>query len=367
MRGTEILDHFRSMGITPVSVHHRGRDVVLLKYDYDPGIDSVIKDHKGQWTRTHGCRYVPRHKPLLERLIKALARIKGKDVERSETKKLVELLELKGYSRNTIRSYRNAFSLFLDHIYPDEVVAIEKKRIEDFLLYLFRVRKYSETAIHTMINAIKFYLEHVLKKPKEFYDIPRPQRPLQLPKVLSEQEIGRLFNAVRSRKHKAILFLAYSAGLRVSEVVQLRICDIDSDRMQIFVQRSKGKKDRYVPLSPVVLDVLREYFRGCRIRPQVYLFEGAIPGQPYSSRSAQKIFQVARRDAGISKEVGFHALRHSYATHILEKGIDIRYIRDLLGHFNIATTERYLHVKREQLITIESPLDALWKSGKLKW
>jgi integrase/recombinase XerD len=367
MHGIEIRDHFMDMGITPVTVHHRGLDVVLLRYNDDPGLDSLVKQFKGQWTRTHGCRYVPRHKPLLERLLRAIARMRGKDIERHETKEMVALLELKGYSSNTIRNYRNAFSLFLDHIYPDDVACIERKRIEDFLLFLFRVRKYSETAIHTMINAIKFYLEHVIKKPKEFYDIPRPQRPLQLPKVLSEQEIGRLFNAVRSRKHKAILFLAYSAGLRVSEVVQLRLCDIDSDRMQIFVQRAKGKKDRYVPLSLVVLDVLRQYLRGCMVRPLVYLFEGAIPGQPYSTRSAQKIFQVARKDAGITKEVSFHALRHSYATHILEKGIDIRYIRDLLGHFNITTTERYLHVKREQLVTIESPLDALWKSGKLKW
>ena len=367
MHGEEMRSHFMSMGIIPTSVNHRGRDVVLLTHAYDPALVSVLKDHQGQWSQTHKCWYVPRSKLLLERLLKALARHKEKDIERDEIKKMVELLELKGYSRNTIRSYRNAFSLFLDHIYPAVPEGIEKKQIEGFLLFLLRKRKYSETAVHTMINAIKFYLEHVTRKPKEFYDIPRPQRPMQLPKVLSEEEIGRLFNAVRSRKHKAILFLAYSAGLRVSEVVQLRLCDIDSDRMLIFVQRSKGKKDRYVPLSPVVLDVLRAYIGNYRLRPKVYLFEGLIPGQPYSVRSAQKIFQVARKAAGISKEVSFHVLRHSYATHILEKGIDIRYIKELLGHFNIATTERYLHVKREQLITIESPIDALWKSGKLKW
>ena len=200
------------------------------------------------------------------------------------------------------------------------------------------------------------------------FDIPRPKRPQQLPNVLGEREIARLFNAVTNKKHKAILFTAYSAGLRVSEVVNLKLKDIDSDRMQLFIERSKGKKDRYVNLSPVLLDILRQYIQLCTPRPKVYLFEGqGLPGTIYSARTAQKVFQLAREKAGIKKDVSFHSLRHSFATHVLEKGIDIRYIKEILGHFNIKTTERYLHVKREQLINITSPLDDIWKKGSIEW
>ncbi len=161
-------------------------------------------------------------------------------------------------------------------------------------------------------------------------------------------------------KHKAILLAAFSCGLRVSETVRLKLSDIDSDRMQVFVERSKGKKDRYVMLSPLLLDILGAYIRLHVPRPKTYLFEGIVPGVPYSVRSAQEVFQHARKRAGIHKAVSFHSLRHSFATHLLEKGIDIRYIKDLLGHFSIKTTERYLHVAKEKLIFIASPLDYLF-------
>lgn len=137
--------------------------------------------------------------------------------------------------------------------------------------------------------------------------------------------------------------------------------------MQLFIEKAKGKKDLYVSLSPVLLDVLRNYIKLSRPRPSVYLFEGqGEPGTMYSTRTAS-VFQLAREKAGIKKEVSFHSLRHSFATHVLEKGIDIRYIKDILGHFSIKTTERYLHVKREQLVNIPSPLDDIWKKGALEW
>jgi len=169
-----------------------------------------------------------------------------------------------------------------------------------------------------------------------------------------------MFAAIKNRKHKAILFTAYSAGLRVSEVVHLRVQDIDSKRMQIFVQRAKGKKDRVVNLSVLVLDVLRQYVQLQQPRPTHYLFTDPGGQEPYSERSAQKIFQNARQAAGIRKEVTFHSLRHSFATHLLEKGIDVKYINELLGHFDIRTTERYLHVSKERLVNIISPLDSLY-------
>lgn len=160
---------------------------------------------------------------------------------------------------------------------------------------------------------------------------------------------------------------AYSAGLRVSEIVKLKISDIDSGRMQILVQQAKGKKDRYVGLSPVVLDLLRNYISTQVPKPKVFLFESEQTQTAYPTRTVQKIFTAAKARAGIQKEVGIHSLRHSFATHLLDKGTDIRYMEDLLGHFDIRTTERYLHVSKKSLVNIVSPFDDLWNSGKIEW
>jgi len=207
----------------------------------------------------------------------------------------------------------------------------------------------------------------VLGKEKFFWEIPRPKKPLLLPKVLGENELGKLFSALANVKHKAILFTAYSAGLRVSEVAALKIKDVDSDRMQILVARAKGKKDRYVTLSLVLLDILRSYIKKYKPKPAVYLFESEQTGTAYPTRTIQRIFQLAKEKAGIKKEVGIHSLRHSFATHLLEKGTDIKYIKDILGHFDIKTTERYLHVSKKELVNIVSPLDDLWRKGKIDW
>ena len=164
-----------------------------------------------------------------------------------------------------------------------------------------------------------------------------------------------------------MLFTAYSAGLRVSEIVNLKIADIDSGRMQILIERGKGKKDRYVNLSPILLDILREYMTKYKPRPRVYLFESDSTRGAYPTRTVQQIFSNAKNKAGIKKELGIHSLRHSFATHLLDKGTDIKYIKDLLGHFSIKTTERYLHVSKQQLVNIISPFDDLWGKQKIDW
>ena len=276
-------------------------------------------------------------------------------------------LQLKSYSPSTLKTYSNEFFQLLKLLGNVAVSDLTVEQIRKYILYCIQKEGLHEFTIHSRINAIKFYFEKCLARERMFIDIPRPKKPLQLPKVLGEQELSRLFNALSCKKHKALLFTAYSAGLRVSEVVHLELKHIDSDRMQILIQRAKGKKDRYVGLSPVLLDILRAYVKGCKTRPRQYLFEGAVPGQPYEVRTAQKVFQIARAKAGIRKEVSFHCLRHSFATHLLEKGIDIRYIKDLLGHFDIRTTERYLHVRKEHLVNIISPLDEVWKKGGIEW
>ncbi len=270
-------------------------------------------------------------------------------------------LQLKAYSSSTIKTYLNELSVFFSILGGADASAMKISRVKDYLLYCINVLQLKENTIHSRLNALKFFYEKVLGKEKFFVDIPRPKKHLQLPKVLGESELRRLFAAPVNLKHKAILFVAYSAGLRVSEVINLRLQDIDRERKQLFVHCSKGKKDRYVNLSVLVLDVLEQYYKMAKQRPVNFLFEGLEPGKPYTTRSAQTIFSKAKEKAGIAKTLSFHSLRHSFATHLLEKGVDSMYIRDILGHFDIKTTERYLHVRKEMLINISSPIDDLYK------
>ena len=189
-----------------------------------------------------------------------------------------------------------------------------------------------------------------------FTDIPRPRKKSILPKVIGKMDIAKLFARVENPKHLLMLKLCYGMGLRVSEIVNLKITDIDSGRMLVHIESAKGKKDRYVTLPSSVLDDLRNYYR--TYRPKKYLFEGQYGGQ-YAIRSAQAMFRNAMQKAKINKSVGIHGLRHSYATHLLECGTDMYFIQQLLGHNNIKTTEIYAKVSNRQLGNVKSPLDDL--------
>ena len=276
-------------------------------------------------------------------------------------------LTLKAYSESTIRTYLNEVSQLLRVLGNIPADQLGQEHLKRYLVYCLEKLGLKENTLHSRINALKFYYEQVLGREKFFWEVPRPKKPILLPKVLGEDELARLFNALSNLKHKAMLFTAYSAGLRVSEIAALQIKHIDSGRMQILVANAKGKKDRYVNLSPVLLDVLRSYVKMYKPGPKKYLFESELTRTAYPTRTIQRIYQLAKIRARISKDVGIHSLRHSFATHLLERGTDIRYIKELLGHFNIKTTERYLHVAKEKIVNIVSPLDDLWRSGKIKW
>lgn len=276
-------------------------------------------------------------------------------------------LILKAYSKSTMKTYLNEMHQFLYRLGNIAADELKPEHLKKYLVFCFEKLKLSENTLHSRINALKFYYEQVLHRDRFFWEIPRPKKPLQLPKLLNENELSRLFNALTNKKHKAMLFTAYSAGLRVSEIVALKLVHIDSERMQILVENAKGKKDRYVNLSPMVLDILRAYIKQYSPRPKIYLFESEQTGDAYPTRTAQQIFSNAKNAAGIQKDVGIHSLRHSFATHLLDRGTDIRYIKDLLGHFDIRTTERYLHVSKHQLVNIISPLDELFKRNQIDW
>jgi site-specific recombinase XerD len=217
-------------------------------------------------------------------------------------------------------------------------------------------RKVSSSTQNTAINAIKFYYERVLGGKRRFYALDRPNTEKTLPTVLSTEEIAAIMKATQNLKHKAILMLIYSGGLRISEATNLKISDIDSARMQIRIAQSKGNKDRYTLLSHKTLQVLREYAK--QYHPKDYLFEGA-EGGPYSTRSIQEFFKEVCQRAGIKKRVTVHTLRHSFATHLLENGTDLRYIQALLGHESSKTTEMYTHVTTKGFFAIKNPLDNL--------
>jgi site-specific recombinase XerD len=267
-----------------------------------------------------------------------------------------ETLQLKAYSASTIRTYRNEFAQLLYVLKDKDVNGLDAAKLRSYFLYCINTLRLSENTLHSRINAVKFYFEQVLKRERIFVEIPRPKKPSILPKVIHAQDIKKLFEATANLKHNTMLKLCYGMGLRVSEIVNLKITDIDSKNGQVFVQRAKGKKDRYANLPESILLQLRNYYRA--YRPKKYLFEGQYGGQ-YSKRSAQQVFKNSLRRANINKEIGIHGLRHSFATHLLENGTDIRFIQELLGHNDIKTTLRYTQVSQQSLKKVKSPLDNL--------
>jgi site-specific recombinase XerD len=278
-------------------------------------------------------------------------------INQAALKRMHELLLLKSYSPNTIRTYCTEFSQLLYLLKRTPVDSLTPKRLRSYFLYCTTQLKLSEHLMHSRMNAIKFYFEQVLHHDKIFFcEIPRPQKKSSLPKVMSRADIAKIFAQINNPKHLLMLKLCYGMGLRVSEIVKLKITDVDSRRMLVHIEAAKGKKDRYVTLPSSILDDLRSYYR--TYRPKKYLFEGQNGGQ-YAIRSVQAVFKSAMQKAKINKAVGIHGLRHSYATHLLERGTDMAFIQRLLGHKDIKTTAIYAKVSNRQLGKIKSPLDDL--------
>jgi integrase/recombinase XerD len=271
------------------------------------------------------------------------------------------VLHLKGYSASTIKTYSNEVAQYFNELKMHDASKIDVKRVVGYLEYCLVEKKLSEATLHSRLNALKFLYEQVLQYEHFFWQVPRPKKHLQLPKVISEETILRGLMSVGNSKHRAILVTAYSAGLRVSEIINLKVVDVNKHRMELFIERAKGKKDRIVPLAESTLLVLRAYYQ--EYRPKHWLFEGGAEGEQYTARSAQIVFKHAFERLGLPKSVSFHNLRHSYATHLLEHGTDIKYIQELLGHNDIKTTLRYTHVSKKQLRKIESPLDKILRTA----
>lgn len=268
-------------------------------------------------------------------------------------------LRNKRYSANTIKSYTDALHVFFRFTKDKELKSITNSDLIDFNTNYILSKNLSVSYQNQVINAIRLFFEKIEDRQLNLEKLERPKKGKHLPEIFSQDEIHRLFEASENIKHRTLLMLIYSAGLRRGEVLNLKPKDIDSQRMVIHVHGGKGNKDRIVPLSQVILEQLRAYYKS--YRPKVYLFEGQQGGQ-YSARSIQLVFVQAKDKAGIKKKSSLHTLRHSYATHLLESGVNLRYIQELLGHSSPKTTQIYTHVTSEGIRRVESPLDRMYKN-----
>jgi site-specific recombinase XerD len=270
--------------------------------------------------------------------------------------KMVNVLLAVNYSTATMRTYCNTFMQFIKFFDCKDPNEISQNEIIEFLGSLM-AKGLSASTGHSMVNAIQFYYEMVLQKKDYKFKFPRPKKEKKLPTVLTMDECLTIFNVVDNPKHKLLLLIGYGAGLRVSEIVNLKWSDILFAEHKIHIKNAKGMKDRMVmlPYSIVkTLEIYKQTYNG-----KNYVFEGQFAGEPYSTRSAQIVMKQALQKTGLDKKATMHTLRHSFATHLLENGTDIRYIQQFLGHASIKTTTIYTHLTNNAIDKIESPLDKL--------
>jgi|tagenome__1003787_1003787.scaffolds.fasta_scaffold20915292_2 integrase/recombinase XerD len=270
--------------------------------------------------------------------------------------RLEEELRLRGYSEVTRRIYVRAVRKFVE-FHGRSPQRLGAEEIRSYLLHLTTEKQWSRSGVDQAICALKFFYTQVLERPFEVSKVHYPKRKKKLPVFLSEEEVLRLLSSASNLKHQALLMTLYASGLRLSEALGLQPTDIDSSMMRIHVREGKGGKERYTVLSARLLETLRSYFR--QYRPQRWLFCGETQGEPMSPRTAQKIVGTAARQAGLTKRVSPHVLRHSFATHLLERGTSLVYIQALLGHQSLKSTVIYTHVSQPALSKVPSPLDSL--------
>lgn len=371
----------KPLTIFPLS--HEGKLFALLKFQYNPAIYQRIKmlDYV-KYSQTYR-RFITHldesHIRMLINDLSSICHLKldGKiEINSISLLKLIweqsycgdefiscpdaylEKMKLKNYSLNTIRTYHGMLLRYLNSFKSNiEIInTFAETEINQYHRELIQSRNYSFSTINQSLNAIKYYYNEVLGKKLEPEYIERPKKNRDLPKVLTKEEIRNVIHAIQNLKHKSIVFLSYSSGLRIGEIINLKIEDLDFERAMIHVRDAKGRKDRYTIFSDKMAGMLKKYLR--HYQPKEYLFEGQYGGK-YSTNSTNKFWKRALKAANVTYDFTFHSLRHSFATHLLENGTDIRYIQQLLGHSSSRTTEIYTHVSRRYVSNIKSPGDLL--------
>jgi len=343
---------------------YNNQAIIKLIFEYDSGIINKIRAIPGsRWSYSMNCWYVADQPQKIEAL-QNLGIIVGpckKQIANDETANLLEqfsdYMKTKRYSSNTIITYVECLRIFLNHHKQKHFLEIDNSDVVIFNRDYILKYRLSIAYQGQFINAIKLFYEKIPLKRLKIECLERPRTGALLPKVLSKEDVSKLLASSKNIKHKAILSFIYACGLRRSELLNMLPTDIDSNRNVVNIRHAKGNKDRIVPLSEKILILLRDYFK--QYRPKKWLFEGQIAGTQYTETSLNKIFQSAKQRAGITMPCTLHTLRHSYATHLLEAGTDIRYIQALLGHKHSKTTEIYTHVTTKSIQKIKSPFDDL--------
>jgi len=357
---------------------HKGEAIVAIKFAYNIKVIDLIKQIDGaKWSQSKKYWYFLKENfqlPLFFEVLSEIAYIEysalstkiseqkvyeSHKTERPKPKlpqSYYDILDQKRYSESTKKTYIHYFGDFINFFKNQNLEEISAEEISQYILKLIRDRNISASQQNQRINAIKFYYEKVLGKEKIVYSIKRPKKERRLPDVLSKEEIALMIRLTKNIKHKCLIAVIYSCGLRRVEAINMKIDDIDSQRMLIKIRAGKGKKDRYVQLAQNTLKLLRQYYK--EKKPQTWLFEG-VQGKQYSATSILNDVKNAALKAGIKKRVYTHILRHSYATHQLEQGTDLRYIQEWLGHASSKTTEIYTHVSQTDFHKFKNPIDDL--------
>lgn len=347
------------MNWTAKTITHRGGKRIAIYFEKNAEFIARIKQIQGaRWSQTMCAWHIPDTDENRERFkLKPKSHFLPSNEGIEQIEKFKQWLRSKRYSESTLTTYSEALKSFLV-FYRDKPIA--EITNEDVIVYnneYILKNNLSASFQNQTVNAIKLFFQTIRDTKMMVDKIHRPKRAKVLPNVLSKEEIKLILNAHSNIKHKMMLSLIYSCGLRCGELLALQPVHIDSLRNIVLLKNAKGKKDRIVPLSPKILEMLREYYKV--YKPTTYLFEGRTKGQPYDARSLQLILKQALQKTGITKPATLHWLRHSFATHLLESGTDLRYIQELLGHNSSKTTEIYTHVSTKSIQQIKSPFDDL--------
>ena len=359
---------------------HRKNNQLLIKFEYDETLISLVRTVNGaSWSKSLKAWYLISTAENLSMILKLFKNVTKVDVSKiskktpfkrdltDEQKKLLNqfYLFLKGkrYSQSTIQTYTFFIADFINFHTKTPLAELTNRAVELFIETVFMERNYSVSSQRQFISALKIFTVFCPQTKIHNLALERPKKSRILPSVLSQEEVLRIIQYTQNIKHRAILTLLYSCGLRIGELINLKLIDFHMDRKQLIVKKGKGRKDRYVSLADSFLPLLSNYYHS--YKPTIYFVEGQNGGK-YSAESIRSFLRKSCKKAGIRKPVTPHTLRHSYATHLLENGVDLRYIQTLLGHSKPETTMIYTHVQRKDLMEIQNPLDvALQKFNKI--
>lgn len=363
---TQLAQLIANKTITVKLVTHDNQQRIALYFENTATLNQLVRTIPGaRWSRTLKAWHITDNETNRKLMCIALPvktySPKDSHAFAPDTPQYIEQftrwMQSKRYSEQTIKVYADAIIVLLKFYAHKPISDIDNTDIINFNNDYIKKNNFSASYQNQVVNALKLFFAIIKNTKINLATVHRPKRQKKIPNVLSKEEVGAILNSLNNIKHKAMLSLIYSCGLRCGELLKLKLIDVDTKRNILRINQAKGKKDRISPLSDKTINLLRQYAKAHK--PENYLFEGIQKGMPYDARSLQLVLKEAVKRANINKPVTLHWLRHSYATHLLENGTDLRYIQEILGHSSSKTTEIYTHVSTRNIRNIVSPFDSL--------